>query len=281
MDQSGSPAPVRMATPAVSAVDAASGAANELQPQPLARPMDWHGPVPSETESVGSLSPRTTEPDSDMSWASLHVLRNRWSRPQPVDSWTLYFWGTDVRIEHVSASGVTPCGRTPDPGWRVPAWRPLLRCEARHPLVRPSFAEAFQLLRGPLSRRLPRCGPPLRMTYARQRLSAGMDSMGYEIMRNGRRIVYFQVFLHGSQLRLVGVNGCVIWRREIPIGDVYTSEEFRRDVQVYFNFPAVSFEMAQGTYPSFAETTEASLGILRAICERDQEFSNEPASGGG
>ena len=119
------------------------------------------------------------------------------------------------------------------------------------------------------------------MTYARQRLSAGMDSMGYEIMRNGRRIVYFQVFLHGSQLRLVGVSGCVIWRKEIPIGDVYTSEEFRRDVQVYFNFPAVSFEMAQGTYPSFAEATEASLGILRAICERDQEFSNEPASGGG
>ena len=81
---------------------------------------------------------------------------------------------------------------------------------------------------------------------------------------------------------LVGVSGCVIWRKEIPIGNVYTSEEFRRDVQVYFNFPAVSFEMAQGTYPSFAETTEASsLGILRAICERDQEFSNEPASGGG
>ena len=48
-------------------LDAASGAANELQPQFLARPMDWHAPVPSETESVGSLSPRTTEPDSDMS----------------------------------------------------------------------------------------------------------------------------------------------------------------------------------------------------------------------
>ena len=110
--------------------------------------------------------------------------------------------------------------------------------------------------------------------------------MGYEIMRNGRRIVYFQVFLHGSQLRLVGVNGCVIWRKEIPIANVYTSEEFRRDVQVYFHFPAVSFEMAQGTYPlaqplARPETTEAPLGILRAICDKEQEFSNEPASGGG
>ena len=235
-----------MATPAVSAVDAASGAAvpgpNELQPQPLARPMDWHGPVPSETEPVGSLSPRTTEPDSDMSWPSLHVLRDRWSRPQTVDSWGLYFWGTDVTLEYVSASGVTPCGETPNPGWQIPAWRPLCWCEARHPLVQPSFAEAFQHLRryGEQPRHR---DAPLPMTYARQRLSAGMDSVGYEIMRNGRRILYFQV-LHGSQLRLVGVNGCVIWRKELPIGDVYTSEEFRRDVQVYFNFPAVSFELS-------------------------------------
>ena len=226
--------------------------------------MDWHGPVPSETESVGSLSPRTTEPDSDMSDVSAFFLRNRWSRPQPVDSWRLYFWG-----------------RVPAYGGKVstdPGWMPLCRYMAAHPLERASFLVAFQQLcfHAPRHR-----DTPLRMTYARQRLSAGMDSMGYEIMRNGRRIVYFQVFLHGSQLRLVGVNGCVIWRKEIPIGDVYTSEEFRRDVQVYFNFPAVSFEMAQGTYPSFAETTEASLGILRAICDKDQEFSNEPASGGG
>ena len=198
LDQPGSPAPIRMATPTVSAVDAASGSANELQPQPLARPtMDCHYPFTSEPESVWSLSPRTTEPDSDMSSDYAFYLRDRWSRPQPVDSWGLYFWGTDVRLEYVSASGVTPCGRTPDPGWRVPAWRPLRRCEARHPLVRPSFAEAFQHLRryGEQPRHR---DAPLRMTYARQRLSAGMDSMGYEIMRNGRRTVYFQVFLHGT-----------------------------------------------------------------------------------
>ena len=121
-----------MATPAVSAVDAASGAADELQPQPLARPVDWHGPAPSETESVGSLSPRTTEPDSDMSSDYAFYLRDRWSRPQPVDSWRFYFWG-----------------RVPAYGGKVstdPGWMPLCRYMAAHPLERASFLVASATL---------------------------------------------------------------------------------------------------------------------------------------
>ena len=254
--------------------------------------MDWHGPFESDSESVGSLSSRTTATQSDMSECELHLLRYRYSRPQPVDRWTLLYHGTrgnggvfperaPAVAEMNTAVAVTA---TRAESKQAPAWLPIGRCCAAHPLQRASFVSAFSWLCQHKQRFK---GQPVRMVYAKQRLSRGMDSMGYEIMQDCR-IVYFQVCLHGSQLRLVGINGVVKWCREIPIGSVYTSEEFCREVKAWCGFRAVSFQMGEASVVTGGSVvTEAALGILRAICPRDRdptrggsESIDSPPSGG-
>ena len=160
--------------------------------------------TPSDEEDLFSSNATTT---SSMDLWERSTLRNRYSKPFPVEEWKL--------LRYCPKDG---------------KWNGVISMPASGPLINADFIGAiFELFRRIHLDKVKtnNSGSLYRMYLHKNVIRSGVDCQGYREMQDARLTV-LTITLHAQELRAHNMDGAIYWRKKLK--SIYTSKDLLDDL---------------------------------------------------